>query len=60
MAVMQSTSLGCITLSRVNTIDNIESVYDNNKNDGLTIHFSGGDYCDEVRDYDLTLNIKCD
>ena len=35
-------------------------VYDKSMNDGLTIHFSGGDYCDEKRDYDLTLNIICD
>jgi|LauGreDrversion4_2_1035121.scaffolds.fasta_scaffold177311_1 hypothetical protein len=24
------------------------------------MHFSGGDYCDEKRDYDLTMIILCD
>lgn len=29
-------------------------------NDGLKIHFQGHQACDDVHDYDLTVDIKCD
>lgn len=33
---------------------------DTKENNGLVLHYSGGDYCDEIRDYDVTITIKCD
>jgi hypothetical protein len=60
MAIASNTEEGCVTLSGQGTRVNTEHfVYDTEENNGLTIHFSGGDYCDEKRDYDLTLNIIC-
>lgn len=61
MAVLNNTEEGCITLSGQGVRENTEHfIYDKVAYDGITIHFSGGDYCDEKRSYDLTLNVICD
>ena len=61
MAIMNDTEAGCVTLAGQDTRVNTETfVYDTTRNDGIKLHFSGGDYCDDKRDFDLTLNIDCD
>ena len=54
-------SLECTTLSGdADQRANVQTfVQDTEKNNGLIIHYSGGDYCDEIRDYDLTITIIC-
>ena len=52
---------GCITLSREGKNVQIDHfILDKVNNDGLKIHFQGSEVCDEVHDYDLTVDIKCD
>jgi hypothetical protein len=61
MAVANNTEDGCIILSGQGVRINTESfIYDKIAYDGISIHYSGGDYCDEKRSYDLTLNVVCD
>jgi hypothetical protein len=60
MAVATDPREGCITLApngKKISIDHF--ILDKNKNDGLKIHYSGEDICDEWRDFDLTIDIKC-
>lgn len=52
---------GCITLARDgNNVQVDHFILDKENNDGLKIHYSGSQYCDEYHLYDLTIDIKCD
>ncbi len=61
MAVAYDQKEGCITLSPDKISNNIDHfILDSDKNDGIKLHYSGVYECDEIRDFDLTIDIKCD
>lgn len=61
MAQVTNPDGSCVTLAGTGTRTSTSHfVYDKSGNNGMVIHYSGGDYCDELRDYDLTVNIICD
>jgi hypothetical protein len=55
-------SESCLTLANIekNKIDVDHFILDEHKSDGIKIHYAGNETCDDFRNYDLTIDIKCD